>query len=167
MKNRCVVVICVAAGMMLCSPLGKARFLPSWPYEKLMKEADLVVIAKPTKSEASADEPPKHQWQYEFVGQNTTFDVKYTLKGKLDEKQIKVLHFKWGKLKTGFDPKDPFSHIIDDGPLLVAFDIKDAPEYLLFLKKMNDGRYEPVSGKIDPRLSARLLSDPREEVKKP
>jgi hypothetical protein len=33
-------------------------------------------------------------------------------------------------------------------------------EYLLFLKKRGDGRYEPVSGRIDPLLSVRELFNP-------
>jgi hypothetical protein len=32
-----------------------------------------------------------------------------------------------------------------------------SPEYLLFLKRGKDGRYEPVSGRIDPILSVREM----------
>jgi hypothetical protein len=31
------------------------------------------------------------------------------------------------------------------------------PEYLLFLKRGKDGRYEPVSGRIDPVLCVREM----------
>jgi hypothetical protein len=31
------------------------------------------------------------------------------------------------------------------------------PEYMLFLRLRKDGRYEPVSGEIDPALSIREL----------
>jgi hypothetical protein len=34
------------------------------------------------------------------------------------------------------------------------------PDYMLFLRKLKDGRYEPVSGKIDPQLSVRAIFDP-------
>jgi hypothetical protein len=34
------------------------------------------------------------------------------------------------------------------------------PQYLLFLKKRPDGRYEAVSGQIDPSLSAREMYSP-------
>jgi hypothetical protein len=35
-----------------------------------------------------------------------------------------------------------------------------APEYLLFLKLRKDGRYEPVSGRVDPEFSVRELHAP-------
>jgi hypothetical protein len=34
------------------------------------------------------------------------------------------------------------------------------PQYLLFLKKWKDGRYEAVSGQIDPSLSVREMHHP-------
>ena len=164
MSRRLATVVAVFAGVAVCASPGEARFIENWPYDKLMKESDLVVFAKAVKTEVTADEPPKHSWPYDFVGQNTTFEAKHALKGKVDGKQIKVLHFNWGELKKGLDPKDPFSHLIRNGPLLVAFETKDAPEHLLFLKSLKDGRFEPVSGRIDPRLSVRKLSFPPEEL---
>jgi hypothetical protein len=64
-------------------------------------------------------------------------------------------------------------HRIENGPLLVTFRTKGihlelagapislgAPEYLLFLKLRKDGRYEPVSGRVDPEFSVRELYTP-------
>lgn len=153
------------AALAVASTPGTARLLDSWPYDKLMKESDLVVIATATKTEDTKDEPPEHSWPVEFVGQNTTFDVKHVLKGKVKGEQIKVLHFKFGELKKSVDPKNIADHIVIDGPLFVAFRTKSAPDHLLFLKSIKDGRYEPVSGRIDPQLSVRKLSAPEEELK--
>jgi hypothetical protein len=150
--------------LMASSGTGIARILANWPYDKLMKEADLVVIAVPSKTEDADDKPPEHVWNYEFVGQNTTFEIKSALKGKVDGKSIKVLHFRFGDLKKGLDPNDFFSHVIMDGPCFVAFDLaKPASEHLLYLKLMKDGRYEPVSGRVDPELSVRQLTKPLSE----
>ena len=38
------------------------------------------------------------------------------------------------------------------------------PEYLLFLKRLKDGRYEPVSGRIDPAPSVREVSEASDKV---
>jgi hypothetical protein len=154
-----------AGGLGLClapSDSG-ARLLDSWPYDKLMKKSDLVVIAKAIKTEVCADKYLAHSWTREFAGQNTTFEVIHTLKGKADRKQIKVLHFSWGDLKQGVDPKSLDAFIIIAGPLFVAFRTDNSPEYLLYLKALKDGRYEPISGKIDPKLAIRVLSEPDEE----
>jgi hypothetical protein len=154
-----------AAGVGLCLfPLaGRGRLLEFWPYDKLMKSSDLVVIARAVKTEDCADRYMAHSWAHEFAGQDTVCDVVHTLKGKTDRKQIKVLHFKWGDLKKDVDPKSVDAFIID-GPLFVAFRTKNGPDYLLFLRALKDGRYEPVSGKIDPQLSVRVLTDPDREL---
>ncbi len=165
-----------AATLLLAVTAVPARIIDSWPYDKLFEKADLVVIAQPLKTEAADDKPPEHHWSYEFVGENTKLKVIHTLKGKVEGKEIQVLHFKFGKLKKGIDPDSLDAVVIIDGPSLVSFRTKavlatvgeervvlGAPEYLLFLKKMKDGRYEPLSGHIDPGQSIRELTDPRKE----
>ena len=164
MYKSLLILVAASIGVCLIPSESRGRFLENWPYDKLMKRSDLVVIAKAVKTEDTNDEPPQHNWQYEFAGQNTTFEVKHVLKGKAAGKQIKVLHFKWGELKKGLDPNDPFAHIIKNGPLFAAFRTKNSPDYLLYLRALKDGRYEPVSGKIDPKLAVRVLSEPDEEL---
>jgi hypothetical protein len=137
-----------------------ARPVPKWPYEKLMVQADLVVIGVPVKTVETDDKYPQDQWPREFVGQNTTFDVKHVIKGKVDDKQIKLLHFKFGKLKKGLDPDDVGNQVIKNGPDFVTFRLKDPLEHLLFVKATKDGRFEPVSGQIDPTKSIRVLVEP-------
>ena len=146
----------------LISPVAFARRIESWPYERLFKEADLVVIAKATATETCQDKTTDNPWKTEFVGLNTTFQVKAILKGKPGDETITVLHF---RLRDGVG--------LEDGPLFVSFrekgirlELKDGiaelgvSEYLLFLKAREDGRYEPVSGRVDPELSVRELHAP-------
>jgi hypothetical protein len=99
--------------------------------------------------------------------------VQSVLKGSLKvekgkaEKSIKVLHYRL-----------PENALIQDGPLLVKFrkeplqvegTVKGVkfvaelgkPDYMVFLRQRKDGRYEPISGQVDPALSVRELSSPR------
>ncbi len=132
------------------------RVLEDWPYEKLLRQADVVVIGKAVSSVDSGEKSKEG-----FLGVNTTFDVKGVFKGKVDGKQVKLLHY---RIKGG-NMQRP------NGPLLVTFrttglvitskkgdkTMLSPPEYLLFLKSKKDGRYEVVSGQYDPRLSVRQM----------
>jgi hypothetical protein len=153
-----LVVLAVVMGTTAAT--ASARLLENWPYERLLMEADLVIIAQATAVEDTAYRMTENPWKAEFLGVCTTFQVKATLKGTPTGKQIKVLHF---KLKDGVQ--------IINGPMLVSFrtkgfdlELKDGPkvhfltpEYMLFLKAQQDGRYEPLSGRVDPELSIREL----------
>ena len=138
---------------------ANARRIDVWAYEKLLKEADLVVIATVKSTVATDDRLKENPWKEKFLGLNTTFSVKAIVKGKIEGDSIKVLHY---KLEEGVR--------IVNGPLLVTFRANSMllegktkraelgpPEYLLFLKLRKDGRYEPVTGQIDPQLSVREL----------
>lgn len=161
----------VVGGICFAGP-ASGRLVDTWDYARLFKEADLIVIAAPV-AEEKADDPfgEENHWGLDIVGMNTTFEVKHTLKGKADGKQIKMLHFR-------FDPpKDKGLLIVEDGPEFVAVRHKSlrvregdkvldlpAPEYLLFLRRLKDGRYEPVSGKVDPRFAVRELTAPLDDT---
>jgi hypothetical protein len=135
-----------------------ARLLENWPYERLFKEADLVVLARAVAVADSGEKTTDNLWKVEFRGVTTSFEVRHVMKGKLERKKLQVLHFRLA---------DP-NALIFDGPLLVRFRLKPftldtktrkavvgPPEYLLFLRRKGDGRYEPVSGRIDPQLAVR------------
>ena len=139
-----------------------ARLLPSWPYDKLFREADLVVLARPVSSADSGEVARPGGWKVEFIGVNTKFEAKAVLKGKLEGDQLTVLHH---RLRDGVQ--------VVNGPLLVSFRLRGLavqtkaakailarPDYLLFLKRRADGRYEPVSGPVDPELSVREVMPP-------
>src|SRR5262245_58352313 len=113
-----------------------ARKLPHWPYERLFKEADLVVIARAVDTAACADRTTENLWRIEFIGVNTTVTLQSVLKGKVEGNTIRVLHF---QVKDGVK--------IEDGPSFVTFRTRTvsfqtksatvelgAPDYMLFLK---------------------------------
>ena len=95
-----IIAVFLLAALSLCIAAQEApgRALDNWPYERLFKEADLVVIARAVSVEDCEDRTKDNLWKIEFLGRNTTFTVESTLKGKLDGKTIKVLHY---KLKDG------------------------------------------------------------------
>lgn len=158
-----VAVILFVALVVGFAPSAFARRIETWSYDDLFKAADLVVI---TTAKGSKDNNEKVNlgWKTEFIGVNTTFEVKSTLKGKAPEK-LTVLHF-----------RAPEGQEFADGPLLVTFRDKRAnlelkkvqmslgvPDYMLFLKASKDAkdaRYEPVSGRVDPELSVFVLTSP-------
>ena len=145
-----------------------ARQIEQWSYERLFKEADLVVIATATTIKATDDRLADERWRERLVGQDTTFTVHTVLKGEALDR-LTVLHF---KLKEEHGRQAAAK----DGPLLVGFRTKGptivgggsekytaqlgTPQYLLFLKKSDGGRFEPLSGQIDPRLSVKEIYSP-------
>jgi hypothetical protein len=140
----------VAAVLALQAPAASARALPYWPYDKLFKEADLVVIAKATAVEATDDQPANDdlkRLKTMLRAQTTSFGVLHVLKGKADGNSLRVVHF-------AFKPGEPGP---DNGPGLMSFETKQPPDHLLFLRARKDGRYEPVTGEYDPDLSVREL----------
>tara|TARA_B110000438_G_scaffold262390_1_gene273671 strand:+ start:975 stop:1517 length:543 start_codon:yes stop_codon:yes gene_type:complete len=155
--------------------IGFARKVEDWSYERLFKEADLVMIGS-VEGWGSA----KTQWS-EKIFDKARFDAKKTaftplsvLKGEPAFVCTWLLHFSY---KKGAAP-------YEDGPNLVSFlkkpvmiEVKskeegkakelkpkqagknqvNPPEYLLFLKKGKDGMYEPVSGQLDAAFSVRTI----------
>jgi hypothetical protein len=141
-----------------------ARQIQDWPYEKLFKRADLVIIVTPlavrdAKEEDKATPPGNGDY---LTGVVTSFEVLQTVKGEYNEKELEIVHF---RLKEGVR--------IINGPMLVSF----APgrvniegkgwtmtvaqrEYMLFLKKRENGRFEFVSGQFDPELSVKQMLTP-------
>jgi hypothetical protein len=166
-------VLALGSVLGLCGFAGtaSARLVPSWSYERLFKEADLVVIAAPVGEEKADDAFGEHSWDLDIAGMNSAFEVRHILKGEANGKRIKVLHFRF------VDPPKGKIVIIDDGPGFVAVRRESlavregdaplhlpAPEYLLFLRRLKDGRYEPVSGKVDPKFAVRELTEPLDDT---
>ncbi len=158
----CSTFVCALAALP-----ASARKIENWSYDRLFKESDLVVIATAESTKDAADRFKDKNWPVEFLGQQTTFEVLQVVKGKESKNKIGVLHFRLPNAPNGR------RILIESGPMLVEFRTtsfesqrEDAKveiakvEYLLFLKKNSDGRYEPVSGRIDPALSVRALFGP-------
>src|SRR6266852_4297935 len=112
MFNTMTLSSLVAVGLL--APILPARLIEDWPYDRLFKEADLVVIARATSSEGCDDKTRDNIWKEEFLGVNTTFAVKSVLKGKCEGDKITVLHFKLND-----------EVLIQNGPLLVSFRLKE------------------------------------------
>jgi hypothetical protein len=145
--------------------LAHARLVESWPYERLMKEADVVVIVMAVSTRDSGETLKDNPWKAEFQGMSTSFEVKVLLKGKVEGDKLTVLHY---RLKPGL--------LLQDGPSLVSFRTRGItittkegqfglakPSYLLFLKKRADVRYQAVSGQVDPSRSVREMYHPLPE----
>lgn len=147
----------------------RARLIALWPYERLFREAEVIVIASALFSEEAADVSPHTPPLGErFAGVNTTLEVQQVLKGAMKNKTFQLLHFKLVDVVKRAEPTAGVVEVLD-GPLLVTFRgarkasglwPEASPHYLLFLKKRLDGRFEPVSGQYDPQLSVRELSAP-------
>ncbi len=164
--------------LIYCQSLG--RQIEAWTYGRLLQESDAVVVAAVSSIKPARDTPPDQLKIYQAVAEEVNFAVEAVLKGKVDG-SITLLHFNL--------PGNPYT---TNGPMLLRFEInKEAansgrtesergdvaslgtPNYLLFLKRMKDGRYEPVFGQYDPRLSVREVRRPappaahNESTKKP
>ena len=155
--------------------LGFARKVEDWPYERLFKESDLVMIGSIQGwRTAKAEWPEKIFDKARFEAKMTAFHSLSDLKGEAAFPCIWILHFSYKKGEIPYE----------DGPSLVTFlkkpviiEVKSKEEgkskelqlkrtgnslvspleYLLFLKQREDGNYEPVSGQLDAASSVRAL----------
>jgi hypothetical protein len=141
-----------------------ARQIEEWPYDKLFKNADLVVILKPVSVRDATEKdkavPPDPGKDF-MVGIVTKFKVLHVVKGEYKEKELELIHF---KLKEGA--------MVNNGPVLVSFHMKSvsikgddwaggaANDYMLFLKAGKDKRLDFVSGQFDPDLSVKQMTSP-------
>jgi hypothetical protein len=173
MKQRVWVIIATFLFLATVPGLCSARLIDNWPYARLYKEADMVVIGVARSNRDATESFIDERWPLKFVGQNTTFGVLQVLKGNRDTKKVVVLHFKFGKFHEKATKIEKKYRDIVDAPSFVSFATKPIKvtiaeeelanhkcEYLLFLKKRSDGRFEPVSGRIDPNLSIREMFPP-------
>jgi hypothetical protein len=120
MEKALPLLTLASVAVLILSPQAPARFVGNWPYDRLFKEADLVVVAVAVKSEAVEAQPPSgNEWPYEMVGRNTTFQVVHAIKGEAAGKHFTVLHFEFGKLKGAGREKD--ATVLINGPMFVDF----------------------------------------------
>jgi hypothetical protein len=153
-----------SVSLLLVFGASRARQIEDWPYDKLFKHADVVVIAKALTVRDAKEEdgvvPPDGSGDV-LVGVVTRFQVLRVVQGEHKEKELDLVHF---RSKQGIT--------VDNGPTLVSFHTKKTQisgkdwaaslpsEYLLFLKKRQDGRFECVSGQYDPALSVKQVLQP-------
>jgi len=160
--------VCLVAIFGIPDSSAFARPVEDWKFERLFKEADLVVLAEALEYKDVDDQPVDNLLKKNCQAQNTSFAIARVIQGAVTADKITLLHF---RLIEGVDG-------IDNGPLLVTFRTESAefliegtttqlgkPTYLLFLKKRKDGRYEPVSGQVDSKLSVREMYIPPDKQK--
>ncbi len=139
MKRIIPVLLILAAAL-----LAQARSVRSWSYQALYDQSDLVVIATPISTKATAERTtlPNLSPEIHVIGLSTEFDISLVLKGEKNAKKATLHHYRLA------DPKQ----VLGNGPCLASFDSKQRPRYLLFLNREADGRYSPASGQTDPAL---------------
>lgn len=159
----------------------RARRIPKWPYEKLLAGADVAAIVEPLENKPSTDVFPDDAHDHpasDFVGMDTRFRVHAVFKPKGDApKELTVLHFAYSARVRLFRNAKFVNFIIGPlnyekrvvksgktqlsdvelGPVMTFFGLK--PVWLAFLKRREDGRFEPVSGQYDSALSFRELHE--------
>jgi hypothetical protein len=128
-----------------------ARQVPYWPYDKLTREADLIVIATPVSVRDTGQKTILPGIMQGTAGggcepipaieMETSFEVLATLKGVPRQVPIILYH-----LREAAPPKG----IVVNGPSLVSFEPKEKRRYLLFLRREQDGRYVSLTGQTDP-----------------
>lgn len=148
MRKR-IPVFMLLALVALCD----ARPVAFWTYEKLAKEADLIVIATPTKTEDSGERvsfPGIARGENQPVpalGVNTTFAVLAVLKGDRELSSMVLFHLREAEPQA----------VALNAPMLVAFAPEAKRRYLLFLKREADGRFSPLAGQTDPAFAVKDL----------
>ena len=141
--------------MPLCTTVF-AREHEFWSYDRLAKEADLIVIATPVSTRDTAErttlpgiehiDANKVRSLIPAIGVETTFTTLAVLKGDAKITKLVFHHFREAAPKLS----------VND-PGLVAFDPKEKKRFLLSLKRESDGRYAPLTGQTDSDRSVKDL----------
>jgi hypothetical protein len=184
-SQRYFVVVTVVVVGILAAPLANARLTRAWTPEELRDESDFIGIIEPIANETVGEKltiPLTPSGQLKLPGVNTRFHVEMTLKvtrasfleviffwRRKPPEEVVVLHFQ----------ETDAALEVANGPNLVNFPLapveyekrtfKDKkeianihqstanPQYLAFLRRRADGRYEPTTGQEDAMDSFREL----------
>jgi hypothetical protein len=123
--------------------------------------------SEPKKTENSDGFLPEYLQQYESKLEVTSVlkgkDTEPAFKKEVEKKTIQFVHFRYRqdlKLALGNGP----SFAVMGTASLTNGKPARPPQYLLYLRRRKDGRYEPVSGNMDPVDSViRLLVFPEHD----
>ena len=163
-----ILIVAIVAGT---SAFG--RLVPLWPYDKLVAEADIVVILEAIENQPANDEFPGNTYghpQADFDATNTRFKVHSVFKTTADTpKELSVLHFTYSKrvnliangasfirFPIGFITYEK-RELKDGKPTGEVEHVKYQPMWLAFLKRRPDGRFEPITGHYDASYSFKEL----------
>ena len=150
----------------------------TWPYKKLNDRADVVVIGTfekrvPIEYDLSNETEFSNRSATNLTALVSTFTLNAVLKGDIKNKSIDVIHLQWKKPIIDLDGWSLYEFRSKQNVPSYVTVIKDGeatgfssatvrtikPEYLLFLKSRDDGRFEPVSGHRYTGYSVRVLND--------
>ena len=140
--------------------MAHGRYLPDLDYSILTKNADLIIIATPTKvTNTEETEPVKFDALPDpdptmAKVTKTEFSVQASLKGQSDRQIILRHHRIPENLKEASKEAGVFLY---NGPVYLTFDPKKKDCFLMFLRRLPSGEYEPISGQVDPRFSIKAL----------
>jgi len=144
--------------------MAYARLVEHWPYDRLAREADLIVIATPVSVHDTEERTVfpnlvesgtnNIQHQVAAIGVETAFETLAVLKGSTNETKFVFHHLRDARISS---PTGESKVIAFNGPLNVAFEPKEKKRFLLFLRREPDGRYASVTGMTDPSVGIRDL----------
>src|SRR5262245_24113555 len=106
----------LAIALLLLMPVAAfGRIRPIWTYERMRDDADLVVIARPVSSVATAEKTvlPNISPATHVVGRETKLETRLVVKGKPGKKQICLHHYALANAADGN---------VRGAPELVSFD---------------------------------------------
>lgn len=162
MRPHVTVTFMTAWALAFAAPSTSAgRPVKQWPYNELFKEADVILILSPQSVRDAVDKDGAIPPQEYLTGVVTTLKVLHVIKGEYKEQTIDLVHFRY---KEG--------RAVINGPGLVSFQIGPQtisgkswsggyqPDYMVFLKKGKNGRYEFVTGSFDSDGSVKQVHWP-------
>lgn len=131
-------------GLAMIANVSFARPGLFFDYDKMTSDADLVVIATPLATK-ELEEETVLLGHVDVVGLETRFEVSVRFKGKLrakDKSTVVLHHYR-------FKNPPPADRLVPNALTLLQFEPDGRCQYLMFLRRMPDGRYEPFCGQAD------------------
>jgi hypothetical protein len=159
MKRKIALAVGIVPLALVCT-MCFARPVRMFDYNRMTAEADLVAIATPveTKKLKEKADLPGVRWNNQpirVLGLETTFEVSVCFKGKLstNKKPRIILHH--------YRLMEPKMAEVPNAVQLLQFKPGDRSQYLMFLKREENGRYAPFNGQTDPIHSIEKLQTPK------
>jgi hypothetical protein len=141
-----------------------ARPVEHWPYGRLTREADLIVIATPVSVRDTSERTvfpnlveggtDNTRRPVPAIGVEAAFHALSVLKGDTNMTTFVFHHLRNANLSS---PTGQFKVLAFNGPVNVAFEPGEKRRFLLFLKLEPDGRYASVTGQTDPAMGIKDL----------
>ena len=159
---RLVGLVLVAATCGMTTVRSQAREVDNPSYRELFSRAELVLVAKAVSTVDAAGKGAGADRNWHRVAVLTTFDCIYVIKGKHQNKNLVLFHYRWRDDEWKMKVRNPPRYVRFDtgGKLDESGSAQTA--YMLFLKKGDDGRYECVTGPTDPVFSVKKITALRE-----